>query len=66
LSEVAVPTLIMHGTADPVVPVAHAHLMAASIPDNDCWIIEGLGHETPAALSPELARRLLSLFHRAP
>jgi pimeloyl-ACP methyl ester carboxylesterase len=66
LSEVAVPTLIMHGTADPVVPVAHAHLMAASIPDNDCWIIEGLGHETPAALSPELARRLLALFRRAP
>jgi pimeloyl-ACP methyl ester carboxylesterase len=65
LSDIAVPTLIMHGTVDPVVPVAHAHLMAAEIPDNDCWIIEGLGHETPAALTPELARRLLDLFARA-
>ena len=66
LPEIAVPTLIMHGTADPVVPVAHAHRMAAAIPDNDCWIIEGLGHETPAALTPELADRLLALFRRAP
>jgi len=62
LHEIAVPALIMHGTADPVIPVEHAHCMAAAIPDNDCWIIEGLGHETPPALSPELARRLLALF----
>ena len=66
LGEIAVPTLIMHGTVDPVVPVAHAHLMAAAIPDNETWIIDGLGHETPAALTPELARRLLELFSRAP
>jgi pimeloyl-ACP methyl ester carboxylesterase len=64
LPEIRVPTLIMHGTADPIVPVAHAHLMADAIPDNECWLIEGLGHETPAALSPELARRLLALFAR--
>ncbi|MEO8692552.1 MAG: alpha/beta hydrolase [Acidimicrobiales bacterium] len=65
LGEITVPTLIMHGTLDPVVPVAHAHLMAATIPDNECWIIDGLGHETPAALTPELAHRLLTLFSRA-
>ena len=62
LPEITVPTLIMHGTVDPVAPVAHAHCMAAAIPDNSCWIIEGLGHETPAALTPDLARRLLTLF----
>ena len=66
LGEIAVPTLIMHGTVDPVVPVEHAHFMAAAIPDNEPWIIDGLGHETPAALTPELARRLLELFSRAP
>ena len=66
LREIAVPTLIMHGTVDPVVPVAHARLMAEEIPDNDCWIVEGLGHETPAALTSDLARRLLALFARAP
>jgi pimeloyl-ACP methyl ester carboxylesterase len=65
LPEIVVPALIMHGTADPVVPVEHAHCMAAAIPDNDCWIIEELGHETPSALSPELARRLFALFARA-
>ena len=64
LGDIAVPTLIVHGTDDPVVPVAHAHYMAATVPDNDCWIIDGLGHETPAALTPELADRLLALFHR--
>ncbi|MEO5842527.1 MAG: alpha/beta hydrolase [Acidimicrobiales bacterium] len=65
LGEIDVPTLIMHGTVDPVVPVAHAHFMAATIPDNERWVIDGLGHETPAALTPELARRLLALFSRA-
>ena len=64
LADIAVPTLIVHGTDDPVVPVAHAHYMAAGIPDNECWIIDGMGHETPAALSPELADRLLALFRR--
>jgi pimeloyl-ACP methyl ester carboxylesterase len=66
LAEIPVPTLIMHGTVDPVAPVAHAHCMAAAIPDNDLWLIDGLGHETPAALTPELARRLLALFLRSP
>jgi pimeloyl-ACP methyl ester carboxylesterase len=64
LPEIAVPTLIMHGTADPIVPVAHARYMAEHIPDNECWIIEGLGHETPASLSPQLAHRLVALFAR--
>ena len=64
LADITVPTLIVHGTDDPVVPVAHAHYMAATIPHNDCWIIEGMGHETPAALTPELADRLLALFRR--
>lgn len=66
LGEIAVPTLIMHGTVDPVVPLAHADCMAAAIPDNEQWIIDGLGHETPAALTPELAHRLLALFSRSP
>jgi pimeloyl-ACP methyl ester carboxylesterase len=65
LREIDVPTLIMHGTADPIAPVAHARLMADEIPDSESWIIEGLGHETPVALSAELARRLLALFARA-
>jgi pimeloyl-ACP methyl ester carboxylesterase len=65
LRDIAVPTLIMHGTADPVVPVEHAQCMAAAIPDNDAWIIDDLGHETPPSLTPELARRLLKIFHRS-
>jgi hypothetical protein len=40
--------------------------MAEAIPDSETWIIEGLGHETPAALTPELAGRLLALFSRSP
>jgi pimeloyl-ACP methyl ester carboxylesterase len=65
LGEIAVPALIMHGTVDPVVPVEHAFCMAAAIPDNATWIIDDLGHETPTPLSPELARRLLTIFDRA-
>jgi len=42
---VTVPTLIVHGTADDVVPVDHAQRIAARAPDAQVEIIEGAGHQ---------------------
>lgn len=39
-----VPTRIAHGTADRVVPVGHARLLAALLPDADVVLHEGDGH----------------------
>jgi len=53
LASLTVPTLVVHGTLDPVIPVAHAHATAAAIPGSKLLVIEGLGHEYDArALVP--------------
>ena len=43
--KVKVPTLIMHGTADDVVPVEHAARLGERAPRADVRIIEGAGHQ---------------------
>jgi pimeloyl-ACP methyl ester carboxylesterase len=50
---VRVPTLIVHGTADDVVPVHHAQRIADKAPNASLEIIEGAGHQLrrdPAAI----------------
>lgn len=61
LGEITVPALIMHGTADPVIPVEHAYAMAERLPHARTWIIDALGHETPPALSTPLSDEILVL-----
>ena len=43
-SGIQVPTLIMHGTADRVVPVTHARWLAAAIDGANLLEVEGAGH----------------------
>jgi alpha-beta hydrolase superfamily lysophospholipase len=45
IAHVKVPTLIMHGSADDVVPVEHAHRLANKAPKADLRIIEGAPHQ---------------------
>ena len=53
LATLATPTLVVHGSVDPVIPVAHAYATAAAIPAADLLVVEGLGHEYDArALGP--------------
>jgi pimeloyl-ACP methyl ester carboxylesterase len=44
LSSIAVPTLVIHGTADPMLPVAHGEALAAAIPGGVLLPLEGAGH----------------------
>lgn len=44
LPEVRVPTLLVWGTADDAVPVAHARTMEREIPDAGLVLFEGAGH----------------------
>jgi alpha-beta hydrolase superfamily lysophospholipase len=43
--KVGIPTLIVHGTADDVVPVDHARRLAERAPRAEVRIIEGGGHQ---------------------
>jgi pimeloyl-ACP methyl ester carboxylesterase len=44
LGDIAVPTLVVHGTADPLFPVAHGVALAAEIPGARLLQLEGAGH----------------------
>ena len=44
LSSIAVPTLVIHGTADPMFPPAHGEALAAEIPGARLLTLDGAGH----------------------
>ena len=55
LARITAPTVVLHGAADPLVPVAHGMDTAAHIPGAELRIIPGMGHDFPAALCGEFA-----------
>jgi pimeloyl-ACP methyl ester carboxylesterase len=59
LGRIVAPTRIVHGAADPLVPVAAAHDLAAKIAGAELEVIEGMGHDLPEALWPRLAEAIL-------
>jgi pimeloyl-ACP methyl ester carboxylesterase len=44
LSSIAVPTLVVHGTADPMFPLEHGLALADEIPGAELLVLEGAGH----------------------
>jgi pimeloyl-ACP methyl ester carboxylesterase len=44
LSSIAAPTLVIHGTADPMFPIAHGEALAGEIPAATLQALEGAGH----------------------
>jgi pimeloyl-ACP methyl ester carboxylesterase len=55
LRRIAVPTHILHGAADPLVPVAAARDLQRLLPHASMDIIDGMGHDLPRALWPRFA-----------
>jgi pimeloyl-ACP methyl ester carboxylesterase len=46
LSSISSPTLVIHGTADPMFPIGHGETLAEEIPDARLLLLEGAGHGT--------------------
>ena len=65
LGDVRVPTLVIHGADDPLVEPSGAHATAAAIPHAELVLIDGMGHELPAALWPQVVARIAALVERA-
>ena len=59
LPRITAPTLVIHGTADPLIPYACAQDTAARIPGAKLFGIEGMGHDFPPAALEQLTSRLL-------
>jgi pimeloyl-ACP methyl ester carboxylesterase len=65
LRSLDVPALVVHGEADPLVPVAGGRATAAAIPGAELWTVAGMGHDIPRALWPELIGRIGALVDAA-
>jgi pimeloyl-ACP methyl ester carboxylesterase len=55
LARIQAPTLVIHGRADPLVPVANGIDLARRIPGAQLELIEGMGHDLPDGLLPRLS-----------
>ena len=44
LSSIKVPTLVIHGTADPMFPLEHGEALAEEIPGATLLLLQGAGH----------------------
>jgi pimeloyl-ACP methyl ester carboxylesterase len=44
LSSITAPTLVIHGTADPMFPLAHGEALASEIPDATLLVLDRAGH----------------------
>ncbi len=59
LAAVTAPMLVLHGTEDPMFPLAHAQATATAVPGARLVMIEGMGHTLPTALDTRLADEIL-------
>ena len=64
LSSIAAPTLIIHGTADPMFPIEHGEALAQEIPGARLLPLEGAGHGVDRADWETIAGAILA--HTAP
>jgi pimeloyl-ACP methyl ester carboxylesterase len=65
LRTLRVPTLVIHGAADPMCDVSGGRATAAAVPGAELAIFEGMGHSLPSQLWPAFADRISGLVHRA-
>jgi pimeloyl-ACP methyl ester carboxylesterase len=54
LERIAVPTLVIHGTVDPLISPSGGRATARAIPGAQLMMIEGMGHDLPRVLWPRL------------
>src|SRR5215470_14081254 len=62
LDQIAAPTLVIHGTADPLFPFGHGEALAREIPQAELLPLQGVGHQMPprpywASVIPAMLRR---------
>ena len=64
LQSIEVPTLVIHGAEDPLINVSGGKATANSISGSKLVIIEGMGHDLPRPLWPEIATLISDIVHR--
>jgi len=56
------PTLIIHGTADPFIPIAHGKKCVRLLPNADSLWVENMGHDIPEEFIPIVSKKIIGIF----
>lgn len=64
LQKVRLPALVMHGSADILVPPPHGRRVAASIRGSEYHEIDGWGHDMPLGVIPQLLGYILPFVNK--
>ncbi len=64
LGGVTAPTLVVHGDADPLIPLTAGQGTAQSIPDAELLIIEGMGHDLPEGAQDRIVQAISEVSDR--
>lgn len=65
LAATAAPALVIHGADDPLIPVEHGRATARAIPGARLLVLEGMGHDLPRAVWPQLIEALTAHTQQA-
>jgi pimeloyl-ACP methyl ester carboxylesterase len=65
LAGITAPSLVIHGAEDALVNVSGGRATAAAIPGADLLVVDGMGHDLPREMWPEILQRIAALIGRA-
>tara|TARA_Y100000816_G_C26108242_1_gene589947 strand:+ start:8301 stop:9248 length:948 start_codon:yes stop_codon:yes gene_type:complete len=65
LKEINIPSFIIHGTEDAILPLDHGMALADNIKNSKRFIMEGVGHEIPEGLLDEISEKMIMHFNGA-
>ena len=65
LAQLRMPTLVIHGELDPLVPVANGHQTVAALAEPEVLFIPDMGHNVPQRLWPQLLDAVTRVAGRA-
>jgi pimeloyl-ACP methyl ester carboxylesterase len=60
LRELRVPTLVIHGAEDPILPLAHGRATADLVPGARFLVIDGMGHDFPSYAQKAVVQAILA------
>ena len=64
LKNLDLPSLVIHGTDDPLIEFRHAQKYAPMIPGVTTLFIEGMGHDLPRKLTPKILGAIKTLLDK--